>query len=43
MTLKHSNKAKWAKKQHTREHKDPAVNINIMSPDTLIMFFPNLD
>lgn len=26
MTLKHSSRAKWAKKQHTREHRDPAVS-----------------
>lgn len=26
MTLKHSNKAKWARKQHAREHRDPAVS-----------------
>ncbi len=25
MTLKHSNRAKWARKQHVREHRDPAV------------------
>ena len=26
MTLKHSSKAKWAKKQRMREHRDPAVS-----------------
>jgi len=26
MTLKHSSKAKWARKQHSREHRDPAVS-----------------
>ena len=26
MTLKHSSRAKWARKQHLREHRDPAVS-----------------
>ncbi len=26
MTLKHSSKAKWAKKQHSRQHRDPGVS-----------------
>ena len=29
MTLKHSSKGKWAKQQHTREHRDPAVSCAI--------------
>ncbi len=32
MTLKHSNKAKWAKKQKSREHRDPAVSIYVSIP-----------
>lgn len=34
MTLKHTNKAKWARKQHSREHRDPAVSV----PAGLVFF-----
>ena len=32
MTLKHSSRAKWARKQLTREHRDPAVCCTELEP-----------
>lgn len=40
MTLKHSSKAKWAKKQHIREHRDPAVSDEFPVPLQFFLVLP---